>query len=167
MIFDKDGRLFGKINVIDILIVIVAVAAVSFVLSRSSGSSIAPGATGTDNTYIMKFYVDVIQDFVVEHMQVGDTVMDDGKNINLGTIVDLKVEDSVEFHPDTSGVLVQSPRDGYHSLEITSELTAQSFNNGLIINGNRYAVGQSVTIRAGDSILFLRISGIEEKGAES
>lgn len=165
MIFDKDGKLFGKLNLIDILIVIMAVVAVLFVVSRS-GSNIAPGATGTDQTYVMKFYVDVIQDFVVEHIQVGDTVMDDGRHINLGTIVDLRVEESVEFHPDSYGVLVQSPRDGYHSLEITTELTAQSFNNGLIINGNRYAVGQSVTIRAGDSILFLRISGIEEKGAE-
>lgn len=165
MLFDKDGRLFGKINIIDILILIVVIGGVSFVLSRQ-GSGIAPGVTGSDGVYNMRFFVDVVQDFVVEHIEIGDTVMDDGRNINLGRIVNLRVEDSIEFHPNTEGVLVQSSRDGFNSLEITTELTAQAFNNGLFINGNRYAVGQSVTIRAGDTIIFLRISGIEEKGAE-
>ena len=165
MLIDKDGKLFGKINIIDFAIILVLIGAVIFIFMKLNKSGeIVPAAA--QKQYELKVYVAEVESFVTKGMKVGDTLYDDSKNMPLGVITDIAVDDSVDFNPDTTGKLVKSGKEGYNSIEITSELMATPFDNGIIISGNKYGIGHSLTIRAGQSICFMRISGLSEKGAD-
>lgn len=166
MLIDKDGRIFGKINIIDLCILLAIVAgAAFFAFKMQKSGEIVP--TAQQKKYEMKFYVEQVESFVVNGVKEGQGIYDDSKSQSLGKITNVTIGDSIEFNPDKNGILVSSAKEGYNKMEITSELTAVPFENGIMINGNKYGVGHSLTIRAGQSVCFMRISGIEEKGADN
>lgn len=154
-----------KINMVDIALVILAIGAVAFFFTRAEAVIPVPGA-GLTSVYRVSFFVPRTDPFVADSINLNDTVVQHGTELSFGRVVELNRGIGYEFHPNSEGVLVGSQWGDLVSLEIIAEmeLPAGSLNNGLMIHGNRFAIGQSVTIRAGDSVLFLRISGIEEIG---
>jgi len=160
----KNGRIFGKINVLDLLLVMVIVAAVAFV-GLTRGTGMLPGGTTGETTFVMRFFIPQTYDFVVEHLNIGDQVIDHTRLVNFGRITDIQASEGHEWHPNAAGVLVSSPYQGTYALEITTEVTlpAGAHDSGLHIQGNRFGVGQTVVIRAGDTLISLRISAFEEK----
>ena len=163
MIIDKDAKVFGKINIIDLCIILAVIAAAIFAALMLTGGNTVTVVNATEEKNIeMKFYVEDVENFRVEAMKVGDNLYDDSKNLFLGKITNLDIKDAVIFNADTQGITVKSNKEGYSSMEITTELKATPFENGILIAGNRYGVGHSLTIRAGKSFIYLRISGVEE-----
>lgn len=160
---NKDGKLFNMINIIDLCIILAIIGAIGFFFIRlQKGEEIV--AKPVQNQYEIKVYVEQIERFVIDGMSEGDTLYDNSKNISLGKITNIEIGDAIEFNPDKNGILVSSSKEGYNSLEITSVLTASPNENGISIEGNKYGVGHSLTVRAGKSIVYLRISGLEMKG---
>ena len=163
MIIDKDAKFFGKINIIDFCIILVLIAAAAFaIIKLTGGSAVTVINPAQEKTVEMKFYVPDVEDFRVDAMAVGDNLYDDSKNLFLGKITNLDVQDAAIFNADAQGNTIKSDKEGYSSLEITTELKATPFENGILIAGNRYGVGHSLTIRAGKSFIYLRISGVKE-----
>lgn len=162
MIIDDKGRLFGKLNIIDLCVAVVVVCALVFagskLLSRPAG---AP--SGLED-YVMKFYVEEWPDYSIGVVQVGDKVEDEQKSIDLGTITNIETDEGYMYNPNADGMLVKSAKEGYKSCEITSELKAQTFANGIIVDGNKFSVGHTLVIRAGKAKIYLKVSGIERKG---
>ena len=160
----KNGRIFGRINILDLLLVLVIVAAVAFV-GLTRGTGILPGGPAGETTYTMRFFIPQTYDFVVEHLSIGDQVIDHTRLVSFGRITDIQASEGLEWHPNADGILIASPYEGMHALEITTEVTlpAGAHDSGLHIQGNRFGVGQTVVIRAGDTLISLRISAFEEK----
>ncbi|MDL2248409.1 DUF4330 domain-containing protein [Tyzzerella sp. OttesenSCG-928-J15] len=164
MIIDKDAKIFGKINIIDLCIVLVVIAGVIFAAVKFTDGATTVISGGSDmRHYEMKFFVEEVENFRVENMQIGDNLYDDSKNLFLGKITNLDINDAIIYNADAEGNTVKSDKPGYSSMEITTELDATPFENGVNINGNRYGVGHSLTIRAGKSFIYLRISAVNEK----
>ncbi|MCL1925055.1 MAG: DUF4330 family protein [Defluviitaleaceae bacterium] len=155
----KQGKIFG-INLLDLLIILGIIGAAIFLLTRQD-NLIAPTEP---QTFRISFFQPIIDPFVVEPINIGDNVEQHGTSLNFGTVVAIETGIGYEWNPNAEGVLTASRAGEDLSLWLTSEVTlpAGSHNNGIMIHGNRFAVGQTVTIRAGDSVLHLRISGIEE-----
>ncbi|MDR2898984.1 MAG: DUF4330 domain-containing protein [Clostridiales bacterium] len=161
---DSDAKLFGKINIIDFVLLLALIGAVAlgaYTLLRGNGPVIASG--GQTEDYVLKFYVEEVEDFTAQGLNVGDNLYDDSKNLFLGVITGLDIQPAVVYNPNQNGETVKSAKEGYNSVEITTELKAQPFENGVLINGNRYGVGHSLTIRAGKSFIYLRISEVTPK----
>ncbi|MCL1935038.1 MAG: DUF4330 domain-containing protein [Defluviitaleaceae bacterium] len=159
---DRNGKIFGKVNVLDILLIFVVIGGIFFFLTRTQ-VTIIPGAVPTE-TYTMRFFTPMVDDFLTEFLNVGDDIVQHGTEISFGNVTDIIIADAIEFRPNQDGILVGSPWDGRVELELESNvvLPAGSLNNGLMIGGNRFAVGQSVTIRVGNSVIFVRISYLGE-----
>ena len=163
---NKDGKLFGKINLLDILIVvaIIAVAIFAFMrFSRGGGSGIIGGG-GETAVHTIKFISPLTFADTVEGIHVGGAVSQHGSELSFGTITNVEVSPAIEFRPNSDGILVGSEWGDRRNVEITAEieLPVGAHNHGLNIQGNRFAIGQSVTIRAADSVLFLRVSDFFE-----
>ena len=156
----KNGKIFG-INLLDLIIILGILGAAIFLLTREDTII---NVAGENQVVRMSFFVPIIDPFVVEHINIGDPVEQHGTSLNFGTVVALETSIGYEYNPNSEGILVGSRAREDLSLYLTSEieLPAGALNNGLTIHGNRFAVGQTVTIRAGDSVLHLRISGLEE-----
>ena len=162
MIIDKDARVFGRINIIDLCIVLALIGAAFFVLSQFRGGTPIVIAQPEQRDFIMRFFVEDVENFRVDGINLGDSLFDDGRNIFLGNVTYLDVNEAIVWNADRYGNTVRSNREGSSSLEITTELSATPFEHGINIAGNRYGIGHSLTVRVGRSFIFMRISGLEE-----
>ena len=99
---DKNGKLFGKINIIDLLIVLVVIAALVLVATRM----FTPGEKGerVESTKVTLTYVAV--DALIgagEAINVGDPVYEDTTNIELGTVTSVQYEEAYQYQAGPGG----------------------------------------------------------------
>ena len=161
MIIDKQGRIGGKLNIIDVCVALALVIAVIVVAARFFSPRSILG-TGTE-TFVIKYYAEEAPVFACDAVFIGGRVEDEQKNIDMGVITDIQTEPGYMYVPDAQGQLHRAHKEGYYSIEITSEVQATPFEQGILLFGNKYSVGHSMTIRAGTGKIYLRISGIERK----
>lgn len=158
-IVDEKGKLFGLINLIDLLLIVVVVAGIAFAAVKFSDSS----AITTGQTVSMSFYTEEVSDFVAEKIKVGDALMDADRNVALGTVTDVKIEPGISWSTNSDGEPVKASREGFVSITITGEMIGEAFENGVIIGATKYGVGHSMTLRAGDAKIYLRVSDLQIK----
>lgn len=161
---DEKGRIFGKISVIDICIVFIIFVGVFYVVKGRSGPVVASAPAA--EAFTIKYKVEAVPEYAGLAIENGDRLEDDIKGGVLGTITELTVGEGYDVNPDINGVIQKSLKEGYVSLDITSEVNGQSYENGVIINGNPYSVGQNVTMRAGKGKVYVLLYSIEPKGGQ-
>jgi len=161
MVINKEAKVFGKINIIDLLIILAILAVGVFFASRLRAGEITIAPTPT-SAYEMRFFTESVQTFTAENMRVGEDLFDNATGALLGRIVEVNINPSIEWNPNAAGVLTSSSMEGWSSVEVVTHLQATPDTHGIRISGNRYSVGQSLTIRGG-GLIFLRVSGIEER----
>jgi len=160
---DKNSKVFGKINIIDLCIVLAVIAAgvILFTQFRSGSGPIAIAQPET-REFRMSFFVEEVEDFRLDGINIGDGLFEGGSNIFLGTVTYLDIDDAIVWNADRYGNTVRSDKEGHSSLEITTQLRATPAEHGVMVGGNRYGIGHSLTVRVGRSVIFMRISGLEE-----
>ncbi len=159
MILDQKGKLFGKINIIDLLLILVVILAVAFFGMKMMDDGGAAVSTG--DGVRMEFYAEEVSDFVVENIKVGDILTDDTGNINLGTIVDIEVGPSQSYSTNEKGEWVMSPKEDFSSLRIVGEGSGRMYDHGVIVSGSKYGLRHSFTLRACMRKIWIRVSGVE------
>lgn len=159
----KNGKVFGKINLIDflfLLILIVAVAAAAVFILRPKKDA---------ETLVMKFRIEEVDNFVAEKVHVGDALYDDTYEQDIGEVTDVETAESISFYGSSSGAdstYAVTSRENYCSMIITGEVKGRKTKLGAEIGGKKYGVGHSMVLRAGDAKLYLRVYDIAVKGEE-
>ena len=153
----KNGKLFGKINIIDFLavlalIVVIAAAAV-FVLRPKDGG----------DTLVMKFRIEEVDGFVAKKVHVGDELYDDTNLQDIGVVTDVELSDSISYGQVNDSVYTLTSKEGYYSMIITGEVKGRKTKLGAEIGGKKYGVGHSMVLRAGDAKMYLRVYDIALK----
>lgn len=155
---NKSGKLFGKINIIDFIVivaVIIAVLAIGVSKLRSNADS--------TETLIMKYYVEEVNSNIASHVNVGDKLYDGTDKVDLGTVTEVKTDESVSYAVKSDGTYAVGGKDGYCSLIITGEVQGTKTNLGATVGGNKYGVGHSFMLVAGESRIYLRVYDIQVK----
>ena len=158
---DKNAKLFGVINIIDALLLIAVVGALAFGFLQFRGGGGFIG--GETRTFYLTFFTEATEDFVVAGMSVGDTLFDHARGLNLGVVTDIQIGDAIIWNADQYGNTVRSTMEGYASLTVTARVNGSLGDHGVMVAGNRYGVGMNIPIRAGQSAVFTRISGLREQ----
>ena len=161
MFIDEKGKLFGKINLIDLFIVLVILALIT-VAALKFGPGTASKTVNQDNI-VVKYYAEEVSTFVADKVAVGDQLLDDGRNSDLGTVTEVVLGPSKTDVPASDGSLVNSSKPDCDSIMITSEVKGQITPFGCTIANNKYGVGHSFTLRAGKTKIFLRVYDITKK----
>ena len=89
---DSNGRLFGKISIIDVLVLLaVAVLAVALYVKTSQREITATGQS--DDTVCFQIYAKGVRSYVGDAVKTGDLLLEDGTSTNgaLGEITDVQV----------------------------------------------------------------------------
>jgi len=150
----KNGKLFGKINVIDLLVVLVILVAIAavvvFVLMPKDGA----------DELVMKFRIEEVDQFVAKKVKIGDSLYDDTYSLDLGKVTDIEIGDSISYGEVSDGVYTINTKEGYYSMIITGECKGNKTNLGAEIAGKKYGVGHTFVLRAGDAKLYLRVYDI-------
>ncbi|MBQ9411727.1 MAG: DUF4330 family protein [Oscillospiraceae bacterium] len=155
---DKNGKIGGKVNIIDILILIVVIAVVVFVAKRF----LLGDRTGVINNQpiSMEFIANEVKDYVLDDIEVGARVFDNSENTELGTITGFELGQAYDFEVAASGETVRKYPDDSHSLTLTCQGYGNLDGNGAVIDGVRYAAGHTMVIYAGNAKVYVRISDI-------
>ena len=156
---DKNGRLFGKINIIDLIIIIVLILIVCFIGYRFLG--IGNNQDSAQTVYI-SFYDCESADFVVNGLEEGSAVYNGTDDAGIGTLKSFEIGDarSYELDPNT-GEIIRAPKEDYSSVIITVEAQGVIGNNGVTINGVLYGIGHSAVVYAGDCKFYPQVYSIE------
>ncbi|MGI5978033.1 MAG: DUF4330 family protein [Oscillospiraceae bacterium] len=155
---DQNGKLFGKINLIDLIILLVLAAlivtvALRVVKNREETSSI--------QTVRITFYAEEVPDYVPQAMVKGASCSDVTENSDLGTLDSFETGEPLGYVTNTKGQVEAVVRQGYNSLSFTSIAEGEAIDHGVKINGVTYAVGHSLTVYAGKAKVYCRIKAIE------
>ncbi|MEG1632793.1 MAG: DUF4330 domain-containing protein [Oscillospiraceae bacterium] len=155
---DEKGRLFGKVNIVDLIIIIIILAAAVFLGTKLIG----PDSTATNTEKVLvSFYYEECPSYVADNLKAGDAIWDSGENVNLGTVKDWTTTDSVTYLLDDNGNTVQTSKDGYCALTLRGEAEGVIGAHGVTVGGTLYGIGHTLTIYAGDCKLYLKVSAIE------
>ena len=160
---DKNGKLFGKINVIDLLIVLVVIAAVFFVGKRFLAGN--DNDYGTPERVRMTFYADEAPALLSGKAAAGDPVRDYDNSNSLGSVTAFDSEDAYTYTYDAStGETVKVPVPNVCFLTLSCETDGCVAQDGLRINGFLYCIGGSYTLCAGQTRLNCRLADFEIVG---
>ena len=151
-----------KFNLIDILILAVIAAALVWYFGLRGRNDNA--AAYDDEIFVITYMTPSYPEFVTPYLTEGDSLEDFIKGGSIGAITGITLSEGYDVRAGADGVLAKSPKEGYLAIEIVSEATGRKAENGVMMNGNTYLVGQYVTMRAGTGKLYIMIVGMEKKG---
>jgi len=172
MIIDKQGKLFGKINIIDFLIVVILIGAIALIGVKTFMPSVGEngeliGKNSEKVTATVEFFAEEISEFVLDDtIKIGDTVIEVGTENEIGKVTDVEYSDSVSLGTNADGEWVQSSKPGFKSVRITCEGEVDPYEHGFKLKGAKYYIGHTTTIAAGRAKLYLRISDIKYENQE-
>ena len=159
MIDDK-GRLFGKISLIDIFVLIV-LALVFMVVYFQIGTNSKAAVRESDQPLQITFYKEALENFTVNALKEGARVENDTNATFMGNIVAIEVGESVNYMPDANGNEIASPMEGYSSVKITTEVMGKLSDGSALLNGNLYGSGCQIIIWAGKAKMQLYITDVQ------
>lgn len=156
----KKGMIFGKLNIIDLALILLVIAVIAFFAMRfmTTGSI----ATVPDKVQLV-FFEEECPEYVVSNTKVGDSALDGNTNTYLGTVTDVKIDESITYNidPITNEVSIGT-KEGYVSAYITVECEGTLTPNGLVIDGTLFSVGHSLVLHAGYGKYYLAVYSLEE-----
>ncbi len=160
MLIDEKGRLFGKINVVDFVVIAVIVLAVLGVGYKLLSSSTILFKKA--EIFEIVFYNEALIKEVADSINEGDKVKDATKNTVFGEVVKKEVDKSIVFASNEKGELVQTTRPGYVSMKLYVHAKGVHTDTGYYFNNVDYYVGRSLELRAGTGVVWTRIIGIRK-----
>lgn len=162
MFIDNKGKLFGKISIIDIIVLVLVVAVVGGVGYKFTKSrSVVTG--GTDKV-ILEFYSEESPDFALKAVRKGDIVGDYDKGSIFGKVVSVSVNKADSWGQDAQGQLVKTSKPGYASAIIKVEgQVLKNRDGGISVNNADYFIGKTITTKAGDSVFVSRLYSIAKE----
>lgn len=162
MVIDNKGRVFGKVSIIDIFFVIIVLVLGALVLFKLGFLSSDQGLVGNENKIEIVFYQEEINDFSANNVHIGDPASEALQNIGFGNVIDVKIGESISWDATVDGTQTPASREGYSSIYITMEANGSLGSNGINIGGSTYYIGQTITLRAGNSIFYGKIHSADK-----
>jgi hypothetical protein len=145
-----------KLNSIDIIIIVVLALAVCAVGVKV----VVDKVFDRSQYYYITFFCEETPDFVPPKVSVGGVMTDESGYVEMGVVTSIDVGPSASYATDDEGKIHLTSREGYCSATITGIVKGVPFDNGILIGGNRYTTGHTMTLRAGEGKFYLRISDI-------
>lgn len=159
MLIDKKGKIFGKISVIDIIILAVVIAAVAGLSYKFTNLK-----TSAKDDITIQFYSEESPDFTVSKVNTGDIVKDPVKNTVFGKVTDKKIDKSIVYSANSKGEIVVSTKPNSSSILITTEGKGSFSKSGVTIGTADYTIGKTMEIRVGNTSFWVRVYNIQKKG---
>lgn len=159
MIIDDKGRLLGKLSIIDLFVFAVIASIIAFGIFKI-GNSRGIGILEPMRPITMRLSIDALEDFTADFLRIGDPVANNDSNVQLGTVTNIERSEAQQFSRNSEGQLVLSSVNNFSHIEITTEFMGHEFENGVLVSGHTFLVGQFMVTRVGDTNIFFRISGI-------
>lgn len=142
-IIDNKGRIFGLINIIDLLVILVILAVVARFGTKIHQSSV--GSQAKDIEAVL--YVKEVKDATADVIKVGDTVKETKTNGVLGKVTNIEVKPSETLVETADGRIVVYPNPVLKDVYITVKGTGSVNENAIVLGSNEIRIGTSLQIK--------------------
>lgn len=156
---DKNGKLFGKINIIDLLIILVIIAAAVFLVVKMGGSDTDTGSAVTGKVAIT-FFGNEAPSEIDGKINIGDPAYEDTTNIGFGTVIDCTVEDAYKWGAAADGTVVKVPVVNTAFATVTVEADAVITDSGVVLGDKTYSIGAQYAMHFGQTKVWARLTDI-------
>ena len=146
-----------RFTLLDAVIILVVIAALAFVAYKMMPT----GSTAAYEDVTLSFYAPDVPDYVAEQLYVGAPVVDADRNVYLGKVVDIQIEDSVFWSANDEGIQTVSPMDDYRAVSITTRVSGEASAYGIRLSSVEYSVGHTLAIRAGFAKISCAVSDLD------
>lgn len=148
-----------KFNVVDVIVILVIIAAVAFVGMMFFGGNLGGSS---QSTYEVTYLCEEVPEFAATIIKEGDKVLDEQKDTDLGVVTAVEISDSRTYAVTDAGEVLCVAKPYYNCVSLTTEVKGQDYDFGMIAGSSKYGVGHSITIRVGSAKIFGRVSGIKK-----
>lgn len=161
MILDKKGKLFGKISIVDVLVIVIIIAIACGLYYKFGRSGTVTPFTDTQKIQ-MSLYMESVNTYMIESIKVGDVVRDRVQNVVLGKVTDIQIGDDITYFINDKGMAVKGSREGYNSVTVVFEGEGIYKDTGVFFSGIEYYINKNGTEwRIGNTFCYAKISDIE------
>lgn len=143
-IIDEKGRLFGLINIIDLMALLLLAVALLVGIGKVMGREVRhePGAA----TVHLEFLVSDVRQQTVDVIQVGDMIKDSTGNQAFGIIKGKKVLPYREPAPTSNGSFVLADVPGRFEILLDLECSGHDLEDALRVASHEIRIGTSLVI---------------------
>ncbi len=159
MIVDEKGKLFGKINLLDLLIVVILIGVGFVVVYKMNNSNVISPFVQKDKITTVFLLEEVIEG-IVPSLTEGEPVTDRVTGALMGYVKKIDIYPSMVYEANSEGQMVRSAKPGYNALRITVEGEGIYSETRVVFNNNDYFINKSMEIRVGNTALYPRIESI-------
>ncbi len=142
---DKNGKIKGKISIIDIL-VIALVVLVAVGIAARYGSRIT-SAVKSDKSFEYVLRVENVREYTVNAVKRMGKVTDKKSEKNLGEIVDVRVENATQQSVTAAGEVKNPETPGRYTCYVTIHATGkESDDNYILEDSTELSVGRNIDL---------------------
>lgn len=158
----------AKFNVVDIIVILILIAGIAFVAVRMFGGEEPAAAAdpAAGSTYHVTFHAECVREDVANTLVKGSKAENASRNMDLGTLIDFSIDESIAYGTDSKGHVVQSTKPGYVSVTLVCELTGVDQATGLQVGQFMLNVGHSMGVRCGFTEINTIVQNIAPASAE-
>lgn len=161
MIIDKKGKLFGKVSIIDIIILALVIVGFALFFRQMGIKKSAMTGQGVQNIEIT-FYQPEVNDFTAKAIKIGDPAKESFRDVSFGEVVDIQVGDPVSYDYNENGEFVASAREGYNSITIKTRTKGNIDQNHIQLQGEEFYIGDPIMFKVGNAIFYGDITQVQE-----
>lgn len=142
---DKNGRIKGKVSIIDILVILLVVLVIVGVGARY-GSKITESVK-TDKQFEYVLRIENVREYTVNALEKKGYVTDKKSEKNLGEIVDVSVENATSQSITASGQITNPELPNRYTCYVTIRATGQeSEDNYILADSTELSVGRNIEL---------------------
>jgi len=160
---DSKGRIFGKISVIDIFVVLaILTLAIGFVYNRTS-QDIRRIIIADEPLYVT-FLVEGVREFSLSAVREGDVFFRQHERIPLGTVTHVETTPAYDIMNRTDGTAVYAPLEGRFNMHITLACIGSITDTGFFVNGTQQmSVGGRMSIQSNNLLTMAMVYQVSQR----
>lgn len=142
---DKNGKIGGKISIVDILVVLLVIAVIAGIALRY-GSRITD-AVKSDRQFEYVLEVENVRQYTVDALQKKGKVTDKKSEKDLGEITDVKIEEASFQSTTASGEIKKSKLPERYTCLVTIKANGkESEDNYILADSTELSVGRNIDL---------------------
>ncbi len=148
-IINEKGKLFGIINIVDLIVLVVIVLLIigGTKLFRSPEIEVEEDVKGEQKEALITLEVENAEKFIVDGLVVGDNLYNDEKETEFGKIIDKKTENQKEKIKDSDGNWVYRDIPDSYKVIFTIEAKAEDTPKAIRVGDSAVRVGGELVLK--------------------
>jgi len=145
---ERQYRLFGKVGVLDIIIVVLIIAFLVSIFSYAANMDVSAAAGGQQDIEFGVYLSNKDADFE-DNLVIGMNIYDSLKGGKIGTLASYEKEPYFTLQPNrTTGEIVKSEVDGRYNYIVVVSSSAEITENTVAVGNYEVAVGKEMFIKS-------------------